>query len=230
MHHITEVAIIKDINNHCKLKLTYGRYTKTKDECFLLYENTTAEFEHLMQISNWLDKICNVEYQLDLPIKITAPCSIVILNVPSQWNEQMFGSKLKQHYPSIAQAVCLFVKGKRPLNKVHLDFSTYKELSNILKTILDDNNTAFTIGLCQLPTGVFRCYNCRAYNDHITAHCPNKNNQVCFRCEQHHAYNLRYKNSIRCVHCNGSHIAGIPACPEKNRTMKRKKTMTGITK
>ena len=126
---ITEVAIIKEINKHCKLNLTYGRYTKTKDEkeCFLLYASTTAKFEYLMQTSSWPDKIRNAEYQIDLPIKIPALYSIIVLNVPSQWNEQTFGNELKQQYPSVVRAVRLFVEGGRPLNRIRLDFSSYKE-------------------------------------------------------------------------------------------------------
>lgn len=217
---ITEVAIIKELNHLCKLNLTYGRYTKTKDnnKCFLLYASTNAQFEHLMQMANWPTKICNSEYKLDLPIKIPSSYSIVVLNVPSQWNEQTFGNELKQHYPTIVRAVRLFVKNGRPLNKIRLDFSSYKELSTILKTrriLLDDNNTAFTIEPYQAPTRVLRCYNCQAYNDHIAAHCPNKNDPICFRCGQHHAYNPQCNNPIRCVHCNGDHMAGSPACPKK---------------
>ncbi|CAF3210753.1 unnamed protein product [Rotaria sp. Silwood2] len=171
-----------------------------------------------MCISNWPNKICNSEYKLDLPVKIPSSYSIVVLNVPSQWDEQTFGNELKQHYPSIVRAVRLFVKGGRPLNKVRLDFSSYKELSSILKSrriLLDDNNTAFTIEPYQAPTRVLRCHNCQAYNDHIAAHCPNKNDPICFRCGQHHSYNPNCDNPIRCVHCNGNHMAGNPVCPKK---------------
>ena len=100
---MTEVAIIKEINSHFRLNLTYGRCTKTKDEkeCFLLYASTTAQFEYLMQTADWPKKIRNVEYQLDLPIKIPPSYAIVVLDVRFLWYEQTFGNKLKQHYPSI---------------------------------------------------------------------------------------------------------------------------------
>ena len=171
-----------------------------------------------MQKSNWPDKIRNAEYQLDLPVKIPASYSIVVLNDPSQWNEQNFGNEFKQQYPSIVRAVRLFVKGGRPLNKIRLDFSTYKELPSILKSrriLFDDNNTAFNIEPYLAPTRVLRCYNCQAYNDHIAAHCPNKNDSICFRYGQYHPSSPRCNNPIRCVHCNGSHMTGDPACPKK---------------
>ncbi|CAF3258967.1 unnamed protein product, partial [Rotaria sp. Silwood2] len=195
-------------------------YIKTKDDekCFLLYASTTAQFEHLMEISNWPSRIRNVEYELVLPKKMPTSYSIVVLNVPSQWNEQIFGNELKQHYPSIVRAVRIFVKGRRPLNKVRLDFSSFKELSIILKSrriLLDDNNTAFTIESYQAPIRVLQCYNCQAYNDHIAAHCPNKKDPICFRRGQHHSYNPGCNNPVRCVYCSGNHMAGNPACPRK---------------
>jgi hypothetical protein len=131
----TELNLIKEINKHCKVNLTYGRYTKTSDNqmCFLLYASITAQFEYLMSETNWLTMINNTEFILDLPNKIPPSYSIVIQNVHSQWNTQAFENELKQHYPSIVRVVRLFVNRGRPLSKVRMDFSSYKEFSNILK-------------------------------------------------------------------------------------------------
>jgi hypothetical protein len=228
----TELIVIKEINKYCKLNLTYGRYAKTANNqmCYLLYTSTTAQFEYLMCQSNWPDKICNTVYKLDLPSKIPSSYSIVVLNVPSQWSAEAFGNELKKHYPSIVRAVRLYIKGGRPLAKVRIDFSSYKELSPILKSkriLLDDDNTAYTVEPYLPPTRVLRCYICQAYDDHIAAHCPNKNDPICFRCAQHHSYNPNCDNLIQCVHCKGDHMAGNPSCPvksdkrqEKNQRMK----------
>ncbi|CAF2838713.1 unnamed protein product [Rotaria sp. Silwood2] len=216
----TELSVIKELNKYFKLNLTYGRYAKAANNqiCFLLYTNTTAQFEHLMCESNWPDRICNSEYTLDLPKKIPVSYSIVVLNVPSQWNVEAFGNELKQHYPSIVRVVRLFIKGGRPLSKVRVDFSSYKELSPILKSkriLLDDNNTAYAVEQYVPPTQVLRCYNCQAYDDHIAAHCPNKNNPICFRCAQQHPYDPKCSNPVRCAHCQGEHMAGNPNYPFK---------------
>ena len=223
----TELSIIKEINKFCKLNLTYGRYTKTSDNqmCFLLYASTTTQFEYLMCETNWPSMINNTKYQLDLPNKIPSSYSIVVQNVPSQWNAHDFGNELKQHYPSIVRAVRLFINGGRPLSKVRVDFSTYKDLSMILKSkriLLDDDNTAFPVEPYLPPTRILRCYNCQAYDDHIAAHCPNKNNPVCFRCAQHHPYNPNCDNPIRCAHCQGEHMAGNPSCPVKSEKRQEK--------
>lgn len=190
----SELGIIKEINKHCRLNITYGRFTKTSNDqtCFLLYATTTTQFEYLMIESNWPPTINNFNYKLDLPNKIPASYSIVIQNVPNQWNTQSFGNELKQIYSSIVRVVRLYRNGGRPLSKVRVDFSSHKELSTILKSkriLLDDANTAFAIEPYLPPTRILRCYNCQVYDDHIAAHCPNKNKPVCFRCAQHHPYN-----------------------------------------
>jgi hypothetical protein len=96
-----------------------------------------------------------------------------------------FGNELKQHYPSMVRVAYVYMRGGRPLSKVHIDFSSYKDLSMILKSkriLLDDDNTTFAVEPYLPSTRILRCYNCQAYDDHIAAHCPNKNNSVCFRC------------------------------------------------
>jgi hypothetical protein len=223
----TEVSVIKEINKYCKLNLTYGRYTKSSENqmCFLLYASTTTQFEYLMCETNWPSTINNTKYKLDLPNKIPSSYSLVVQNVPRQWSAQDFGNELKQHYPSIVRAVRLYINGGRPLPKVRVDFSSYKDLSMILKAkriLLDDDNTAFAVEPYLPPTRILRCYNCQAYDDHIAAHCPNKNNPVCFRCAQHHPYNPKCDNPIRCAHCQGEHMAGNPSCPVKSEKRQEK--------
>jgi hypothetical protein len=66
-----------------------------------------------------------------------------------------------------------------------------------------------------LITRVLRCYNWQAYDNHIAAHCPNKDDLICFRCAQHHPYNSNCDNTIQCVHCKGDHIPGNLNCPVK---------------
>ena len=131
-----------------------------------------------MQTFNWSGKTCKVEYQLDLPIKISASHPIVVLNVPSQRNEHTLTLKrIKARLSIDRTGSSLFCRRRRPLNKVCLNFSTYTESSSILKSrhiLLDDNNIAFTVEPYQASTRVLRHYNCQAYNDHIAAHSSNK--------------------------------------------------------
>ena len=232
----TEFTIIMEINNHCKLNLTFGRFTKSNDDktSFLLYASTSAQFEHLMHISNWPERICQTEYQLTLPTKIPPQYSIVVLNIPFQWNETAFGEALKSRYPSIVRVVRLYRRGGHPLSKIRVDFASNSELGTILKAkcvLLNEDNTAFAVEPYVPPTQVLRCYNCQAYEDHVAAHCPNKSNPVCFRCAQNHPFNSQCDRPIQCANCKGSHMAGNPSCPVKSEKRhekeQRKKAPSG---
>jgi hypothetical protein len=218
---------MKEINKYYKLNLTYSRYAKTTNnqKCYLLYTSTAAQFEYLMCRSNWANKICNSEYKLDLPNKIPSSYSIVVLNVPSQWSVEAFENELKKQFPTIVRTVHVFVKGDRSLPKVRIDFASYKELSSILESkgiLLDDDNTAFAIEPYLPPTRVLRCYICQAYDNHIAAHCSNKNDPICFRYAQQHPYNPNSDNCIQCVHCNGDYMAGNPSCQVKLEKLQEK--------
>ncbi|CAF1457499.1 unnamed protein product [Rotaria sp. Silwood1] len=94
-------------------------------------------------------------------------------------------------------------------------------------TFHHDDNTAFAVEPYLPPTRILRCYNCQVYDDHIAAHCPNKDNTVCFRCAQHHPYNSNCYNVIKYAHCQGDHMVGDPSCSiksgkrqEKNQRLK----------
>ncbi|CAF1029307.1 unnamed protein product [Rotaria magnacalcarata] len=102
----------------------------------------------------------------------------------------------EQHYPSIVHAVRLF--------------------------IADNDNTAFAVESYLPPTRILRCYNCQVYDDHVEAHCPNKNNPVCFRCAQHHPYDPHCMNAIKCAHRQGEYMAGNSSCPVKSEKRQEK--------
>ena len=219
-HSSTELSIIKDINKSTKLNLTYGRFAKSNNDksSFLLYANTTNQFEFLLNKDNWPTTINNQTYTLDLPNKTPSSYSLVVLNVPPQWDAQAFGAELKQQYPAIIRSARLFRAGGRPLAKVRIDFSSYKSIAELCQSkriLLEDSNLAYPVEPYVQPTRILRCYNCQAYDNHISAHCPNKNDPVCFRCAQHHPYNPNCENQIKCAHCGGNHHAGNPNCSIK---------------
>ncbi|CAF4966340.1 unnamed protein product [Rotaria sp. Silwood1] len=91
--------------------------------------------------------------------------------------------------------------------------------------LMHDDNTAFAVEPYIPPIRILRCYNCQVYDDHIAAHCPNKDNPVCFRCAQHHPYNPNCNNVIKCAHCQGDHMAndgaGDKTSPHERTTSSR---------
>jgi hypothetical protein len=224
---IQDVAIIKDMNRKCKLNLTYGRMSSSKhNRCYLLYCNTPVQFEYLLDKSKWPDTICDSEFTFDIPQKIPSSYSIVMLNIPTQWDVQSFCDELKVQYQTIIKSERLYVRGGRPISKIRIDFSSNKELSEILKCkrmLIDDGNTSYPIEPYVPPPRVLRCFVCQQFDDHIAAHCPNKDKPICFKCGQQHEYNPNCQNKICCVHCKGDHMAGSPSCPKKIESRELKK-------
>ncbi|CAF1436364.1 unnamed protein product [Adineta ricciae] len=217
---VSELQIIKAINKSTKLKCTYGRFTKSKEgqNTFLLYANTNSQYEVLLNKENWPKSINNLSYVLELPNKTPASFSLVVSNVPPQWDALSFGEDLKCQYSSIIRTVRMYRNGGYPLQKVRIDFASFKEVSDLLKAkrlLVEDSNISFPVEPYIQPTRVLRCYVCQAYDDHISAHCPNRNDPICFRCAQHHPHNPKCDNPIKCPHCNGDHMAGNPNCPAK---------------
>lgn len=223
-----EVAVIKELNRKCKLNLTYGRLsTSNNQKCYLLYCNTTTQFETLLEKSKWPDSLCNSEYTISFPRRFPASYSLVVLNIPTQWDAQDFCSELKLRYKTIIKGERLYVKGGKPISKIRIDFSSNKEITDILKQkriLLEDDNTAYTVEPYTPPTKILRCYVCQQYDDHVAAHCPNKDKPICFKCGQQHEFNPNCSNDICCAHCKGRHMTGNPSCPLKIEMRENKKT------
>ncbi|CAF4688563.1 unnamed protein product [Rotaria sp. Silwood2] len=203
--------------------------TSKVNRCYLLYCNTSVQFEYLLDKNKWPDKLCDCDYTFDLPRKIPSSYSVVMSNVPTQWDVQSFCDELKLQYKTIIKSERLYVRGGRPIPKIRIDFSSNKELSEILKNkhmLLDDCPTCYPIESYVPPPKVLRCYICQQYDDHVAAYCPNKDKPICFKCGQQHQYNPECQNEICCVHYKGDHMTGNPNCPKKIEIRDLKKLQT----
>jgi hypothetical protein len=227
----SELSIIKCINKHCRISLSFGRYSSLgSKKSFLLYANSNEQFDRLMDKKIWPVQIGGFEFTVIFPSKVPSSYSIVATGVPAQWNLTEFEADIKKQYPTIIKVERLFIKGGIPISKVRIDFSSNQEINKILKNkrlLLDDENTSFAIQPYSPPFRVLRCFNCQQYNDHIAANCPHKNNPICFRCGQNHPYNPQCLNKICCANCQQDHMAGNPNCPAKIE--ERRKYHTNIT-
>ncbi|CAF2988066.1 unnamed protein product [Rotaria sp. Silwood2] len=123
----SELSIIKDINKHCLISLSYRRYAATgRNKCFLLYANSSEQFDRLMH-------------------KIPSSYSIVAIRVSAQWNLTEFESDIKKKYPRIVKVERLYIKGGIPISKVRIDFSSNQEVNKIIRNkrlLLDNANTS----------------------------------------------------------------------------------------
>ncbi|CAF4991344.1 unnamed protein product, partial [Rotaria magnacalcarata] len=215
----SELSIIKDINKHCRISLSYGRYAAAgRNKSFLLYVNSSEQFDHLKDKNIWPMQICSLDCSIDLPSKVPSSYSIVAIGVPAQWNLAEFELDIKKHYPTIIKIEPLYVNGGIPISKVRIDFSSNEEVNKVIKNkrlLLDDENTSFAIQPYAAPLQILRCFNCQQYNDHIAINCPHKDNPTCFHCGQNHAYNPHCCNKICCANCHKDHLTGSPNCPIK---------------
>lgn len=215
----SELSIIKSINRHCHIGLSYGRFASMGEKkSFLLYANSSEQFERPLDRNIWPLQLCEQDYTTDFPSKVPASYSLVALGIPAQWNLTELEDDLKRQYPSIIRIERLYIKGGVPISKVRIDFSSNQEVNNVLKNkrlLLDDENTSFAIQSYTPPFKVLRCFNCQQYNDHVAAHCPHKDNPICFRCVQHHPFNPLCSNKICCANCGQEHMAGNPNCSTK---------------
>ncbi|CAF4256390.1 unnamed protein product, partial [Rotaria magnacalcarata] len=60
----SELSIIKDINKHCHTGLSYGCYSSTgSNKCFLIYANSSEQFDRLMDKTIWPIQICSLDYE-----------------------------------------------------------------------------------------------------------------------------------------------------------------------
>jgi hypothetical protein len=215
----SELAVIKDINKHCKISLSYGRYSSMGNKkIFLLYANSNDQFERLLNKSSWPMSICSCNYKLDIPSKVPASYSLIATGIPAQWDLTDFELDVKKQYPSIIKVERMLVRGGIPIAKVRIDFSSNTDIQKILKNkrlLLDDENTSFPVQQYYPPFKILRCYNCQQYNDHVAANCPRKDNPICFRCGQNHPYNPTCSNKVCCAHCKEEHLTGNPSCRVK---------------
>ena len=215
----SELAILKAINKHCKISLSYGRYSRIGNKkSFLLYANSNDQFERLLDKKIWPSTICSLDYIMNMPSKVPTSYSLIATGVPAQWDLNDFEREVKKQHPSIIKVERMLIRGGVPIAKVRIDFSSKADMQSILKInrlLLDDENTCFSVQQYYPPFKILRCYNRQQYNDHVAANCPRKEDPVCFRCGENHPYNPNCTNKICCANCKGDHLAGNPNCRVK---------------
>ncbi|CAF2825310.1 unnamed protein product [Rotaria sp. Silwood2] len=130
---IQDIAIIKDMNRKCKLNLTYGRMSSKSNRCYLLYCNTSMQFEYLLEKAKWPDKICDLEYTFETPRII--PSSYSSYNTYWEKGTNNFGGVLIAVHRSIS------------VQKVDI----FQHLPNVI--VLDIGTTAdkFQLATCYSP-------------------------------------------------------------------------------
>ena len=66
-----ELFIFKEINKVCQMNLSYGRFSSVWDKKgFLLFTNTSQQFDRLIDKSVWPSQICLIDVSIDFPNKV----------------------------------------------------------------------------------------------------------------------------------------------------------------
>ena len=67
----SELSIIKNINKFCQISLSHGQYScMGQNKSFLLYANSSDQFERLMDQNIWPTQLCGYDYSIDFPSKV----------------------------------------------------------------------------------------------------------------------------------------------------------------
>lgn len=90
------------MNKQFHIGLSYDRYSSNGNQkCFLIYANTSEQFDRLMDKTSWPIQICSSDYVIAFPVKVPMAYSIVATGVPAQWDMNLFESDIKKQYPTI---------------------------------------------------------------------------------------------------------------------------------
>ncbi|CAF3500225.1 unnamed protein product [Rotaria socialis] len=84
---LSELSIIKYTNKYCQIGLSYGRNSGMgRNKSFLLYANSSKQFDRLMDKNIWPTQICSFDFSIGFPSKVPSSYSIVVIGIPVQGN------------------------------------------------------------------------------------------------------------------------------------------------
>ncbi|CAF1586803.1 unnamed protein product, partial [Rotaria magnacalcarata] len=92
----SELSIIKYINKYYQIDLSYERYSVMgRNKSFLLYANSSEQFDRLIDKNIWPTPICSFDFSIDFSSKVPSSYSIVAIGIPAQWNLTEFEPNIK---------------------------------------------------------------------------------------------------------------------------------------
>ncbi|CAF4147556.1 unnamed protein product, partial [Rotaria magnacalcarata] len=83
------------------------------NKCFLIYANSSEQFDRLMDKTIWPIQIYSLDYEILFPSKVPTSYSIVAIGIPAQWKLEQFESDIKKQYPTITKVERLYVKDRQ---------------------------------------------------------------------------------------------------------------------
>ncbi|CAF1363313.1 unnamed protein product [Didymodactylos carnosus] len=204
-------------NQHNKDINITGRFGH--NQWLLIFANEPQTFEDLLNEQSWPDKLNNSEILIKQPRQLPSSYSLVIQQFHKNWKEKEVLEELKLQYLSLKNLTRMFTKDETSMNIVRADFSSLKEVQDLLAIgLISIGHLKHKVKQYYAPIRIQKCMKCFSHA-HTTNNCR-QSHQMCIRCGQQHAFNNECNNEIKCINCHGEHYAGHSSCPEVQKIRK----------
>lgn len=218
---VTEKIIIDLIFGHFKsnynLDLNFAGHKLKNNGTLVLFVKDRESFSVLFKESNWPTLIDSMNYERILPKFLPPQFSILIKNVPIDWDINTLLLDLKTDYPDITSAHRLIDKKEKPTTFVRLDINNVLSIDELIsKKFIYVNNLRFSTTEYIAPAKVLICTRCFKIG-HFKSSCRSKFDycrncgEVCYDSNTH---KLKCDKITCCIRCKGPHDAMDTKCPD----------------
>ena len=210
-----EIHVLNELVKHNnKLNVSsasYSSYPQSR-HVLLLFANDSFSYEFLVEKSAWPKSICGLSFQVTYPNRIPTSYSIIVNQIPRDWNVDSIKPLIVSRYRSMVQAVRIFREGK-PTNRIRIDFRSNDDVHMILQdSYIYIDSIRYSAVAYKPLVRIDRCFRCQQFG-HKSTNCSDE--PKCYKCGEPHDYQKTCLNAVKCANCSGQHMAGAPECPVK---------------
>lgn len=217
---VNESAIINDLTSYFKnthaFDLTLaGHRLKGKRE-LLLFVNNRDSFARCFEDRNWPATIGSHCYEKSRPNHLPPQFSVVLRNVPMDFETNELLTSLKEEFPDALTAHRILSKDKQPTSFVRIDIQSGSAIDAILKKkFIYVNNNRLAVTEYLAPAKVLVCNRCFQIG-HFRSTCRSEL-EHCKSCGVGVKDIIQHKDSCDktacCVRCKGAHESNDARCP-----------------
>ena len=211
-HKPAEIQVLNELVKHNKnlnvSSALYSSYPQTR-HVLLLFANDSSSYELLFENKAWPNSICGLSFNVKFPHRIPTSYSIIVNQIPRNWDIASIQPLIATRYPSMVQAVRMFRESK-PTNRIRIDFRSNDDVQAILQcSNIYIDSIRYPASPYKPLARIDRCFRCQQFG-HKSTNCTNE--PKCYKCGEPHEYQKVCSNAVKCANCLGSHMAGAPEC------------------
>ena len=136
--------------------------------------------------------------------------AVLVKGVDTSITERDLTHTLKRTYSGVT--VTRFVKNRRPLTTVRIDFQSKEAQQDCIKKGIRHNGEFFNkIEEYVYRQRIIQCYHCYAFG-HVAKWCSQRNPTCNFCGEGHSSQDCRPSNRLKCRNCKEEHEASSKDC------------------